>query len=296
MSKPEAYQSSTASRFRDLSRKYFIVLLGFLIVTGLLLIFAAYALPDEGSLSIIRLALKDIGMSIVIASTVGIGFSQFFKLISDNTLTDFPEITEAGVTGFYSTRKGKRATDDLRNKIKSAENGTIQLMSSTLRVFFVPEQAFTDAINEVIRNKPKVKFQVLILDPNSSEAFRRSEAETIGKFASFEDYQNRSMQFKDAEYTRHSIEEINKNFLNKKCEKNNRSKKCETREEWKKNPELLSGKSEFYKPIELRYYNMAPYCFLVIFKDECYVTQNIYWNSSYQKSGSDLPLIRFKKD
>ncbi len=256
------------------------------IAISLLLIAISLALPDQGLYSLLNTGLKDIGMSIFIASTVTTGFSEYYrsnredqsakelKIYANHVeelfkkqkealeLPIYKNLAEAGIFEFYPSRKGK-ATDDLRIKLRSIDNGTIRLMGATLRVFFHPGSDFTSTIDYIIRNKPQVKLEVLLLNPNSPEALRRSEAETGIEFNSEAMYHQKSMQYNDLVTTTNQIA-----FFNS----------------------LVTG----HQPIEVRFYD-APYCFLVIFEDQCFVSQYIYGDVPTQIHTLELPLIGYKE-
>lgn len=278
--------SAEKEKIKKLKKNNYRLMLGLFIATSLLILAISFALPDDAFYTLLKTALKDIGMSVFIASTVTTAFSEYYRSnredLSQKELAIYAErveqlldkqkesiespihknLEESGVLDFYPTRKGK-ATDDLRQKLKNVDEGTILLMGASLRVFFHPGSDFTGTINYIIRNKPKVRFQVLLLNPNSPEAIYRSQAETKTMFTSDSEYHEKSMQYNDQVATRKQII-------------------------------ILNGLVKDYKPIDVRFYDAAPYCFLVIFEDECLVSQYIYGDDSTQINTLELPLIKYK--
>ena len=256
------------------------------IAISILLVAFSLLIPDEGLSSLLKTGLKDIGMSILIASTVTTAFSAYYRSVREDQsrkelqiyadhveelfekqkealeLPIYKNLAEAGVLDFYPSRKGK-ATDDLRIKLRNVDNGTIRLMGATLRVFFHPGSDFTSTLDYIIRNKPQVKLEVLLLNPNSPEALRRSEAETGAEFTSEAMYHEKSMQYNDLLITKQQIAKFNG---------------------------LVTG----HQPIEVKFYD-APYCFLVIFEDQCFVSQYIYGDVPTQIHTLELPLVKYRE-
>ncbi len=270
---------------QDLYKKYYRWMTSFFVTTSLLLIVVSFLIPSEGVYVYVGTALRNVGISIFIASTVSAYFSEYYRSVREEILQkEFAayiarveqiletqkeiikdpirrNLENAGIIALFPNRKGA-ATEDLRSKLESIEEGTIRLLGATLRVFFHPGSDFTATVHKIIRNKPKVKFEVLLLNLNSLQALYRSEAETDTPFIDDEDYKKRSVQFKEGEMSRMQIDILN---------------------------HLVKG----YRPIEVRFYDTAPNCFLAMFDDVCYATQYLYGEPSTQVTTIELPLIKY---
>ncbi len=240
------------------------------------LIFLSFYVEEYGY-GLLSIALRQLGVATFIASTVSVFFSEYYSKVREESLRkelltivtqameERRNLEEAGIVSIYPDRRGK-AVDDLRAKLESVEEGTVRMIGATLRVFFNPGPDFSDIIHRIVNTKPKVKFQVLLLNVNSLQALYRSEAETVGgSFKDDEDYRNRSAQYLESESSRIQINSLNKSVKSRE------------------------------PPIEVRYYDTAPYCLLVMFNDVCYTSQYIYGDPNTQVQTVKLPLIKFKE-
>lgn len=261
--------------------------MGFFIVTSILIIFLSSLIPTEGVYAVLHTALQQIGVSAFLASTISVAFAEYYRALRNESfreefdvlttrleqmlerqqeIFDIPmkkNIADAGITALFPDRKGA-ATEDLRSKLESVEEGTIMLLGATLRVFFHPGSDFATTIHNIILRKPKVKIRVLLLNLNSLQALYRSEAETKTSFVSDEDYRERSAQYREGEMSRMQIDILNN---------------------------LIEG----HRPIEARFYDTAPYCLLVMFDDLCYTTQYMFGDPSTQVTTARLPMIKYKR-
>ena len=262
---------------KKLFKQYFRLLMIFFILVSAFLIFLSFYVEGYGY-ELLSIALRQIGVATFIASTVGVFFSEYYSKVREEDLRkelmaivtqameERHSLEEAGIVTIYPDRKGK-AIADLREKLESVEEGTVRMIGATLRIFFNPGSDFTDIIHRIINTKPKVKFQVLLLNVNSLQALYRSEAETVGgTFKDDEDYRNRSGQFFESERSRVQINSLNEGVRSRE------------------------------PPIEVRYYDTAPYCLLVMFDDVCYTSQYIYGDSNAQVNTVKLPQITFKAE
>ena len=262
---------------KKLFKQNFRLLLVIFIMVSAFLIFLSFYVEGYGY-ELLGIALRQIGVATFIASTVSVCFSEYYSKVREESLRkelatiitqameERHSLKEAGIVSIYPDRKGN-AIDDLREKLENVEEGTVRMIGATLRVFFNPGSDSSDIIHRIINTKPKVKFQVLLLNVNSLQALYRSEAETVGgSFKDDEDYRKRSGQFIESERSRVQINSLNASVQSRE------------------------------PPIEVRYYDTAPYCLLVMFDDVCYTSQYIYGDSNAQVNTVKLPQIKFKAE
>ena len=233
--------------------------------------------PTEG-------IIRGFGYSVFVASSVGAIISHHYskykeasqkaeiqrtlsEVIKHHCISCTKILTNAKLAqlkNFYKDRHGEGETDlrERLNKNNCNKDETIKMMSTTLRVFFNSGAAFTSDLKDQLKNNSKLKLEVLLLNMNSLEAFYRSAAESDGKIKNIKDYKN-SGQYLESMKSKDTLE----NYM-----------------------------SKYKDRINVKYHNNAPYCFLVIFEDECYVSQNLYGDADAQKDTVKTPLLRFGKE
>lgn len=303
-------------------RANFTLVMSGIALIGMLFILGGVFIPSSSAYlnQVLRQALSEIGTAIFVGATVSVVLSEYYRrfrelstraeltwmleelkdIIRDPSeffdLRDLISLKKANVLTFYQDRKGP-AIQDLRSKLESL-SGTTQevevcILGNTLRVFFHPHTEFTDLIIGLITKKMNVKFKVLITNPNSLTAFYRSWAETTSIFKDDKDYWQRSAFIADSERTRHQIEGFNRMARDAyKCkgidECKATSNKCRAIDECKVGTE--------HESIQLRYYDCADTCLVVLFPDMCYTSQYTYGDEKAQVHTVGLPMIKFSAD
>jgi len=273
------------------------ILIAYLVGTVVFLI--GLRMPADGSewVFTLRLALQQIGATILVSGTIGIVLTEGYKLLRGLTVTDEvyglvdrlrtvvsrPEefslfqlksyLDQAGVLAFYPDRLGP-AEDDLlaclQELIQRRGKTTIYLIGDTLRVFFFAQLPFTWAINQIISENPKITFRVLMLNPNCMNFLYRSEAETPSAPFKTDDEYHRSLGFVDSRTASNQIHN------------------------WNNNPAYLQARNGRH-PIDLRFYDCVDYCLAVILPDVSFTAQYIYSDAEAQTNTPRLPMLKFAK-
>lgn len=276
-------------------RRYVRVVLAAMTLLSLSLIIVGAMLPQDSVTwrLLLKMLLIQTGTTVLVASTIGIFLSEAYSELRELTIRDeifqlvdrMKELVEnperiktfrslshmerAGLLAFYPDRKGP-AKDDLlaalTNLMEEQKEVTVQLIGDTLRVFFGSEGPFTYAVHEVLSRNPNVKFEVLLLHPNSRLSLYRAESESIdAPFKTDAQYQESGF-FRDSKNSSSHIGEWNLN---------------------------LTARRGNSTPIELRYYNCSDYCLAVIFPDVCYTAQYMYADAEAQVQTPGQPMLKF---
>jgi hypothetical protein len=255
-------------------RILFYIILCALLVGGFLIIYFSY--PLERTLGInnaFSIAMRQFGVAIFIACTVGIIFSEYYRKYYNKRLrTELIDILTkswkqqdylkmAGIHYVFPDRQGDSVTEIKSSLSNVKDNSNIKLLGVSLRVFFSAGNDFNSDLVKLLE-ETDVKIQVLLLDSNSINALYRSTSETVGPFIDDTDYKKRSMQLIEIESSKYMIDSLNLKYKNK---------------------------------IELRFYESAPSCALFIFDDACYITQYVFGDPKSQPVARRLPTIKFKQ-
>jgi hypothetical protein len=210
--------------------------------------------------------LRPIGIAILITSTVGVLFSTHFSSVFKTHLNEMIQriqlaylLATLGIPAVYP-RLSEFADQELKNHLFTIEKGTIRLLGISLRVFFI--ERYDETINQIIMNE-NLKFEVLLLDPNSEQALIRAEIEEEKFYTDDKNYKVSNL-FQEIHLSKSNIDRINEKF---------------------------PGKNEEER-IQFRFYPTSPYCTLILFDDACYVYQNIF-NQWTSEKRTQLPLFKY---
>jgi hypothetical protein len=250
---------------------------------------------DRGLKTLLSISLIEIGITLFIASSIGVISTELYKKLRELTITDElydfvtrlkfllhkkEEITritnvinleKSGAINYYVNRKGE-AEDDMITSIEESfrvnEETNILIIGRSLRVFFSPDAPYTSLIRRLLSSNPYVYLKVLLVNANSEVALLRASTECYAfPFRDFSEYQGCPV-FKDCLRTLDTIDTWNSLY---KPIRNNR------------------------KAIEAKLYDTSDPCFSVVFPTFCYIEQYLLGTIEDETENVGLPVLKYKK-
>ncbi|MDD4651391.1 MAG: hypothetical protein PHQ34_04085 [Methanothrix sp.] len=284
----------------------------FMLVISILIALSLIILSNAKFSDIWLDSIRQIGIAVLIASTIGILSSEYYRKMREHNFHDelwqsvdqLRDLNNAGILSVYPNRGGE-AVEDVRTKLENLQKGQVRILGSTLRVFFHSGQDYAATVHKIIDEKRAVEFKVLLMNINTKEALYRAVAESECYFENDSLYQE-CAQCMESKGSIKYINILNENYRKNANESAQNSKHKPTPCRKKNNIEAIESKDgkdlikdnnpNTEKPICVRLYNNAPYCLLIMFDDVCYTSQYIYGDHNTQVNTVKLPLIKYQRD